>query len=203
MILVFIFLGLIIIFSSICLLLVMSTIKIKVDNLRIINFKINKEYKIFIELYLLNKVRYLSIKIDNRKLKKISSNMKLDKFNNINMPSKKDIIYALRKLKIKLEELNLRLNIGIDDASLLSYIVASVSSIISIIMPYVADNKKKIRYLITPQYNKNVFDFNLKSIISIKIVHIIYVIYILVKKGRINYERTSDRRSYAYGYEQY
>lgn len=60
----------------------------------------------------------------------------------------------------------------------------------------------KTEFRIIPLYNfGNSIKFNLNCIISVKIVHIIYVIYILLKTRRRKNERTSNRRSYDYSYE--
>ena len=61
---------------------------------------------------------------------------------------------------------------------------------------------KKKKFTVLPLYNiGNVIKINLNCIIDVKIVHIIYVIYILFKKGRNVNERASDRRAYDYSYE--
>lgn len=47
----------------------------------------------------------------------------------------------------------------------------------------------------------NSINLSLNCIINVKMVHIIYVIYILLKKGMIKNERTSNRGAYDYSYE--
>ena len=201
MILVFIFLGLLIINFVIFLILIMSSLHIKIDNLKVKDMKIEKDYKIFIQLYFFDKIKYLSILVDNKKIKKISLNQKFKNFNNIKKPKANELFNALNKLNLKIDKLNLNAKIGIKDACLLAYVVVIISSIISIILPHFAKNKKQINYKIEPVYNKNLFNLFLEGIINIKIVNIIYVIYILAKKGSNNNERTSNRRTYAYSYE--
>ena len=50
--------------------------------------------------------------------------------------------------------------------------------------------------------NKNLLNIDFSGIFEIKMIHIINIIYILNKKeGVKKYERTSNRRSYAYSYE--
>ena len=201
MILVFIFLGLLIISAIIFIFFLMSSLHIKVDNFRLKELKVEKDYKIFIQLYFLNKIKILSIGIDNKKIKNISLNERFKNLNNIQKPKLSEVLKLLKKLNIKIEELELKAEIGIDDACLLVYVVTIISSIISIILPRFTENNKQINYNIKPVYNKNIFNLFLESIISVKIVNIIYVIYILVKKGSNKNERTSNRRSYAYSYE--
>ena len=204
MILVFIFLGIIIISSVVFLILMFSNIKIKIDNLNICDFKLNKNYKIFIQLYFLNKIKFLSIKLDDKKIKRISSNNRFKNMSKLNIKlnvNKTEIFRALKSIKLKIEKLDLKIDIGTEEANITSYLVALIAGLISVGLPYITENNKNIKYLITPQFNKNILNINLTSIISLKIVHIIYIMYILVKKGSNENERTSNRRAYANSYE--
>ena len=201
--LVFIFFGFLILFLlSIVLLLVftMSTIKIKIKDLKIENSEINKKYKFYIELYFLNKIKIFSIKINNDKYKKIVKNKRLKNLNKSNLPIGRLILNIIKKIRI--EKLNLKLSIGTEDVPFTSYVVAIIAGIIGANLPkYVSiKDTNKINYSIEPIYNKNTFNLYLDSIINLKIVHIIYIIYNLVKKGRGKNERTSNRRAYAYSH---
>lgn len=130
-------------------------------------------------------------KLDLKKLEKI--------------PINKDTITILKELKIYIEKLNMKIEIGTQDAPITSYIVTIISTILTIVLSKVvkSKDKKNCYYSATPLYNgMNTFNLQLDSIISLKIVHIIYVIYHLAKKGRKVDERTtSNRRSYAYSHE--
>lgn len=210
MVLVFTF---ILIFISLLIItLLLSVLKIRIEKLNISNYtkgKILKDYEFHIELHLLNKIKILNISIDKSIIKK----MKLkDKFNNVNvlqlkkdMPSKAEIKEMIKKLDIKLAKLDLKLDIGIDDVILTSAIVAVLSAIIGIVLPHVIKqyNEENYKYVITPLYiGKNVIKLSLNCIIQVKMVHIIYIIYILLKRRRVyKYERTSNRRTYDYSYE--
>ena len=185
----------------------------------------NLKYFFSIGLYFFNKIPILKIKIDNKKvnnlykhhlLKKI--NIKdVEKFAQNRKPNLKDI----KKLDMKIEKLDLKLKLGIDDVILNSYLIAFISIILSNILPFFTKSNKNIKYSILPEYNnnpdyehnpvfelnlldsyykhnKNYYKINLIGIFSIKIVNIISII----KKGRIDKsERTSNRRSYDYSYE--
>ena len=196
MILVFIFLGIIIFLSFIFLILVMSSIRINIKEIIIKDFNLNKN-NVFIELYLFDKIKYFSIKVKN-----INNKKYLDKFkNNSDNIKVIDIISLLNKLKITIKNFNLNMTIGLEDICAVSYLITITSSLISTILSFFCDYNSKIKYSIRPIYNENNLNINLESIISIKIVHIIYVIKILIKKrGKIN-DRTSYRRSYAYSNE--
>ena len=117
---------------------------------------------------------------------------------------KKEIIQAVKQIKPKIENLKLKVNLGTEDVIITSYLVAIVSAAIGIILPHVTyKNTTKCDYIIKPIYkDKNEYAVALNGIFSIKIVHIIYSMFILLKKGRDkNNERASNRRSYAYDYE--
>ena len=199
--LVFIFFGFLILLSIVFLIIfTMSTIKIRINDLKIENSEINKKYKFYIELYFLNKIKIFSIKINNDKYKKIVKNKRLKNFNKSNLPIGRLILNIIQKIRI--EKLNLKLSIGTEDAPFTSYVVAVIAGIIGANLPKYVDikDKNKIEYSVKPVYNKNTFNLYLDSIINLKIVHIIYIIYNLVKKGRGKNERTSNRRAYAYSH---
>ncbi len=140
-------------------------------------------------------------------MRKIYSNKKLEQIdlNKVKqtIPINVETIKIIKNLKLEIESLKLKINIGIEDAIATSYLVAIIASILSIILPHLVKKEdiKNIKYEINPIYNTLIFNLKLDSIINLKIVHIIYVIYNLVKKGRDKNERTSNRRSYAYSHE--
>lgn len=140
-------------------------------------------------------------------MRKIYSNKKLEQidFSKLkqNIPINIETLKIIKGLQIKIESLKLEINIGIEDVIYTSYFVAIIASILSIILPHLVKKEdiQNIKYEINPIYNTLTFNLSLDSIISLKIVHIIYVIYNLVKKGRNKNERTSNRRSYAYSHE--
>ena len=219
MILVFSFLGLLSLYSIIFIVFLMSTLKIKIDKMRIENFENDKKYKILFQVFFLNKIKILSIKIDNDKINKIQQSKRLRKINLKHIeeavPTKKEVLNILKKINPKIEYLNLKIQIGLDDAVITAYIVGIIGAIISILLPKTVNNiynknkarkvnkisNKKIKYQIIPAYNQKTFDVYLESIINIKIVHIIFVIYTLLKKGRNKNGRASNRRTYAYSHE--
>ena len=140
-------------------------------------------------------------------MRKIYSNKKLEQIdlNKVKqtIPINVETLKIIKSLKLEIESLKLKINMGIEDAIATSYLVAIIASILSIIPPHLVKKEdiKNIKYEINPIYNTLIFNLKLDSIINLKIVHIIYVIYNLVKKGRDKNERTSNRRSYAYSHE--
>lgn len=210
MVLVFILFGIIIFSLLLFIVFLLSTLQIEIKNLKIKNKKITNEsrvkdkYEIKITLYFLEKIPLICFKLNNEKIRKISNNNKLQKINlksmERNIKLDKEIIKSIKNIKIKISKLNLIVDLGTEDVILTSYLIAFIASILGIILPHISKKEEinNISYIINPIYkNTNEYHINLNSIISIKIVHIIYSMLIFVKKGREKYERTSNRRSYA------
>ena len=211
MVLVFILLGSFIFLLALSLIILLSTIQIEIQNLEIGNKeikqenRIKKKYKIKIILYFLKKIPIFWLHFNNEKIKQIYESKSFEKINfkklEKSMPLQKEVLTILKAIQIK--KLQLHIAIGTEDAPLTSYVTAFIASIISILLPHVTTEKqrKDCYYQVIPLYqNKNEYHIHLDSIICIKIVHIIYSM-LLTKKGREKYERTSNRRPYAYRYE--
>ena len=163
----------------------------------------NADKKIKISLYLMNKIKWMSFSFSINKIKKSIRKIKGKKIKSIIKNTNMDIF---ENLDVKISELDLKIKIGTDNVILTSFVVYAISSIISFILPKFIkkDNQDKQKYKVSPIYeNKNLYDINVNCIIEVKIVHIIDIIYILLKERRkeSNDKRTSNRRSYGYGYE--
>lgn len=215
MIVFFIILAILFFLSLISLILCLSNLEIEISNLWIDseNKKHHKlkSYLFCIRLKLLDKFTWFKIKIDKNKMKAIE-NSKI--FNKINKPEsirniiaknkkeilKQDNIKYIKDINLKIKQLDLNIKLSTSDAIITSFGVAILASIISI---FLAKNIEKFEtnkyiYTITPIYNqKPSIKIKLNCIISIKIVHIMNVIYMLIKKRSVKYdERTSNRRTY-------
>lgn len=207
----------IILFLILCILLItFSTIKINIQKLNFNNEEVNTalDYSFFIELYFLDKIKIFSLMINPEKLEKLNKKMNLKtKIKQVNfskikneLPNKNEIKELVKKLKIKLDEFHLILQIGTEDVIITSAIVTGIASILGIILAKLIKNynDEKYRYEIMPVYkNKNMVKLSFDCIIKVKMIHIINIIYTLVskRKEKIKYERTSNRRSYDYSYE--
>lgn len=210
MIILLILLGIVVIITFILFLIISSTLRVEIKNLQITNYpeKFLSSYSIVLGLYFWDTICIFSYTLDNKKLKKIYDKEKskvaeLEKMKEYLKPYSKTW-EKIKKLDIKVRKLKLTAKIGTEDAVLTSFLVAILASLISIFLPNIAINQKEenYQYDILPLYNKNVYDLQLNCIIQMKMVHIIYVIYIfLKKKGDLKYERTSHRGSYDYSYE--
>ena len=219
MILFFIILAILFFISLFFLLLCLSNLEIQIDklNLDTNNKKHNKleSYLFYIRLKLLDKITWFKIKIDKEKMKTIE-NSKIFKskiFNKVNEYEhikdilvknkgeifKKSNIKYIKELNINFKKLDLYIELCTSNSIFTSFSVVTIASLISIslarsIQKY---NKSKYNYTIIPKYEDKLrLKINLNCIIDIKIVHIINVIYMLIKKGRVEYdERTSNRRA--------
>lgn len=214
MILVFILLGILILISFVTILIILSTIHIEVKNLEISNIKrkgkSKSEYAVSICLYLGNKIRWLWFNLNDEKMKKMYSNIQLEK---IDLKKgvkflKYENLKEIKRLKIEFSEFNLEAIIGFANPIITSFTVAGIASIIPIFLAYFSkiygNGNKKYRYIVKPIYeNKNLYKIKLNCIIEIKTVHIINMLYIFLKKGRSerNEQSTSNRKSYDYSYE--
>ena len=210
MILVLIFLGILVLLVTIITLIIASTLHIQIKNLSVSNMepKNTNEYAIIFSLYLGNKIKWIWFRLNDKKVRKMYSKMQLEKldFKKFRKDFKVKDLKELPKLQPKISYLNLDANLGVISPVTTSFLVATISSIISIAFPYLATSLKKERYIynIKPlYYNKNLYKINLNCIIEIKMVHIINIIFILIKKGRKKNEQstTSNRKPYAYSYE--
>lgn len=217
----------ILIITLILTLIFISTIRIKLENMNISNIKKNKSvYKINISFYLLNKIKWIAFNISENKIKKITKKIQ---FKNIDMiklekylqPSD---IKELAKINPKISYLKLEFNLGLEDVVVTSYIVAIISTMLSIILPYVTKEKEKknLYYKILPIYNnKNQYHINLDVIFEVKLINVFKVVYKFYKTGTYyqykslketwieqsqgkecdKNERTSNRRINAYSNE--
>ena len=209
MVVVLVILGIIIAIFAWLMLIVFSTLRIKIEKFEISNIlqpNIVYDYKINIGFYFLNTVKVLGFNINKSKLEHSEIFHKIN-FQEVEKTVEldKDLLVHLKGIKPTLEALNLKLDLGTEDAVITSIVIFAISTLLSIGLPHIVKpkNYKDINYEITPLYQgKNLFNLSLNCIISVKMVHIMSIIYIYLQKRREeNYERTSNRRTYANSYE--
>lgn len=196
--------------------LILSTISIRIENLNLSNInlenKLKINYCIYFELYFLNKLKILSLREEKEDLDKLSSKFDLkDKVQKVNFKSmkknisKEELKKILKTLKIDLYKINLKIKIGTEDVIITSVIITILSTILGAIFARAIKkyDSKRHSFEIYPIYqNRNQIKLSLNCIIKVKMVHIIYIIYVLLKKRRVDkHERASNRRSYDYSYE--
>ena len=174
---------------------------------------INDRYEIIIKLKIFGNIPILRFTMNKNKLRKIQQSWKMnEKVNQLekNILQNKDkfdmkMIKGVKEFSknIYMENLDLEVELGTENAFLTSMLVAFFSSILAISFSIMHVKEKNIVYEIKPVYkNENSIKIEISGIFQIKLIHIINTIYVLNKKGgRKNHERTSNRRSYDYSYE--
>ena len=192
MVLVLFICAILIVIMILIISLLLSTIRINVKDYNISNLNVKKtKYKITISLYLLNKIKWLSFKLNKEKLHKISLKMHLDRIDikKLEKDFKLSDIKELMKIKPKLTLLHLDLKLGIQDILLTTYIIPVVCTIFSLILPIVTEEKniKHIRYKAEPIYNQNnVYYIKLTSRVEIKMINLLNSMYGIYKNRKDN-----------------
>lgn len=185
--------------------------------IQIINFKfssqmprhINKDYKIIISLYVLKVIPILKISITKTKLEKVKLKEKIKKLDFSLLEKKfsfdKKIWKSIKEANVFIKNINLHVDIGTENASLISIMVPAISTVIAIILRKKVKKFENQTFMIHPVYqNQNLVNLYISGIFEIKVCHIINIIYMLnrkEKKGVKKYERASHRRTYDYSYE--
>ena len=202
-------LTIILIVLIITIIITKAKISIEVKNLKIKANKkmyISDDYKIIFKIIILNKIPILKLNLNNEELV-------LERNKRINKKGLKEESFLKNKIKkeilkhfsdIQVNKLNLKIKIGTENAFFTSMIIPIISSIISIILMKKITNVEKQKYIVEPIYlNQNILEILISGIFEMKLIHIINIIYILKQKeeGVKKNERTSNRRSYDYGYE--
>ena len=180
------------------LLLIIVTTKFKL----VIKVKDEKKEAI-LKVYILHFICIANINFD--KLKNIAQKNKLKKkFNNIEKSKNKIIKYMydeLINLKIYLEKADLDINISTSDSAFTAYVVATISTIITLVLKFFEANinLKKCNYKVNPVYiDKPLLKIDFFCIISVDMVHIINTIVKVFKKWRCDFNgrTTSNQRAY-------
>lgn len=198
---------------------IFSTLNIRIQKLYFSNQNLEKmkwDYLVFLELSLFGMIKIIKLRIDPdrvaRMIRKFKVKEKMQEMDfkqmKQDLPDKKEQIEIIKRLKINLEEFHFVLELGTKDVLITSAMIAFLSSILGIAIARVIKKyqEEKYEYKMIPVYqNKNIINLNANCIIQVKMVHIIGIIFTLVRKRKEKqkHERTSNRRSYDYSYEQY
>ena len=203
-------------FIMLIIILIILTIRIKIQFLNFyFNSQSNKHlkdnYEIKLIIYTFFKLPIFKIRINSGKIQNIINNEKvkfvIKKQELKIVENKKDIdkylIKQLKNIRIDIKEMNLKILIGTEDASITAFIIPIVSTVLAIILSKSTQkyNDKQI-FSITPIYvNQNLINIEFSGIFQIEMIHIINTIFRVKRKKGDKNERTSNRRSYDYGYE--
>lgn len=187
-----------------------AKIQIQIVNLKFYSQKqrhINPDYKIIIRVLVLGKIPVFKINITKTKLEKLRLKERVKQIDWEILQDKnnfdKDLLKAIKILNLNIRKINLNIELGTENASLTSIIVPALSTVIAILLRKKIKNYEDQIFIIQPLYcNQNLINILLSGIFELKMNHIISMICVLNKKeGVKKYERTSNRRSYDYGYE--
>lgn len=200
MILVFFFLIILISIMLITIFFIFSTVRIELNQVRFSNItENNKKYIIKMSLYLFNKIKWISLKLNNDKLKNISKKLHLEKVDlkKIERDFKISDLKEIANIKPKVSYLELEMKIGIEDVILTSYIIPTICTILAIVLPYIVikDKEKYIKYYVLPIYNcKNEYDIKADIILEIKIINILISTYkILITRKKTVKEKIGTK----------
>ena len=188
--------------------------------------KTNNDFLIKFKLCIFNIVPIIFLKIDNKKLDKLKEKKMFVKIGKrlkntmdkmqlqfidklIKNQSQKtilDVLSITKELKLKFKKLDLKVDVGLSDVIATSFLIPTITTIISFFFRNTNLDFKNSKYKINPIYKLgdygteiNIF---LKCIIEVKMIHIINIMYIIKKQRKVsNYVRPSNRRAYDYSYE--
>lgn len=204
MILFFLLLGVLIIIGLISYILLLSNIKVKITKLHIRKYEKVFELELIskIGIYLFNKIKLIEITINDEKIKELLNSKKIDITKmKYNKQINKEIFEILKKVKIQIEELKIKGIIGTENAAFTAILIGILNAVIPLLIHNKISKEDYKNNLEAIYINQNVVNLEINCIITFKIVHIINIL-IYLKKGRVNqYERTSNRRAYAYSHE--
>ena len=192
--------------GSIILLLTLSKIQIEIQNLIFINTKkphIQPNYQIILKWRILGKITILKSIITNKKFEEWKNKEKNRKLGTVENKIDKKIIEAIKHAKIEYKNVNLKIELGTENACLTSLLIPAISTSIAIWLRKKIKENENQTFIIQPIYqNRNLINIYFSGIFETKTIHIINIIYILNKKGRVKrHERASNRRTYDYSYE--
>lgn len=152
----------------------------KINVLNYISFELKVQIKF------LNKIPIFYLKLNNEKLKRLllkQYDKEIRKNKDIEQDKKKAKAFSKKILpNLILENTNLYMILGTDNAAFTALASSIINMTIAIILPYVTDVNSSNKldnyyYKVNPIYlNKNVFFLQFSCIITVKLVHIINVI---------------------------
>ena len=182
-----------------------SNFKINLINLDI-SYKNKKKfkYKLNFEIYLFYFIKIIifscndeNIRFFNKKVKynKIIEILKLDSIINKQIENYSEF----KNISVNLERLDFKCKVGIGNGILTGYIVTILSIAISFFINKLAEkiDSKLHKFKVLPVYVDDlILELKLECIISIKMIHILYVIKKQKLRRKKQNGRTSNRRAY-------
>lgn len=189
-----------------------SVCKLEINNVKFFLPKVqgnitNDDYGIRLKIYFYGIIKIFDkditdIKIKGKKLK--------DKIRNAEINLEKDslnldlrLFKELKNLRVKLENLDLRIVIGTENAAVTAIIVGIVWGVLANLFKNKIRESSESNYFVEPVYmEKNLLKINLDGIFKFKMRNIIIMMIKIIMMRRVKKDgRTSDRRSYVYSNE--
>ena len=217
MIILWCILTILMVLLLIAIMLILSTIQIEIKNFIFDSTRPKRartsKYSFIVKLKIFNKLTWAKIKLNKDKIEEIKNSKT---FKRIALKGIKDFnenkdieikkLKVLKKLNINTDKLKLYVKLNTINIGITSFLITIISTVISVILAKTAQKSKMENYMykIEPAfYMQNLFKICIDCIISLKMVHIINIIYILRKKRSVEKydKRTSNRRTYAYSDE--
>lgn len=173
------------ILSSIC--------KLEIRNIRFSLPKVqgsvtNDDYKIVLKIYFYGIIKIFdkdiaNMKVKGEKLKNKICNVEIN-FDSNNFDFDLRLLKTLKKIDAKLEDLDLKIYIGTEDAAVTAIIVGIVWGVVANVLRSKTKDSVENNYFVEPVYlQKNLLKINLSGIFKIKMKNIIGVIMKIVKKN--------------------
>ena len=166
------FLFILVIFTILIIAIHTSKIGIDIKNLIIdtdAEEKINEDGKIYVYLLLFNKIKLFRKNVRNIPMKDVkfeTSDFDIKIFKNKDI--KINYLELIQNINIDINNIDLNVNIGTEDAGITAILVGILAGILGIII-------KKPKYQILPIYaNRNLLKINLNGIFTIYLMHYIY-----------------------------
>ena len=171
----------------------LSIVKFKISNINSVgHFQIDLIIKL--GLYIGKKIKIFEVCMNKEKLLKNKYILNIKKKNeikkDIEIINNDDIKNAIKKVKLNIERFNLKLNIGTEDAKLTAILFGVISTIWGVLVPliYYSKNIKSLdefEYELTPNFsNKNILKLEFTGQLSIRLLHIINILYISFKANK-------------------
>lgn len=165
MVLVFIFLAILILILLLAFLIINSLLVINIKELLASNIpeKQKTHYKIEISLKAFKNIKWLKITLDEEKVKKLLEKpiAKIE-FKKFEKDFKLEDIKVLKKLVPEIAYLNLDASLGLESPIATAFIVASVASAISIILPNIIPKSEKLQSISKKQDNTSILTNTIK-----------------------------------------
>ena len=195
-----------IVLTIIAIMISFTEIKIQVENFKFKldsqNIETSKSFKVIIKFNIFKKINYFKLTINNDIIKSYNKKQSFNKiFKDIfKKENSKDKNNSKNQKHIKIEKLDFNFYIGTEDAALTAIITGIWSILLSNLIGKNIKNTNEIKWKISPIYNAFLLKIELNCIISIKLIHIINIIYVSRKEDDKN-ARTSNRKNLKYIYE--